>query len=82
MPLATCFRLRPTQTRWSVVEWSGWARCKQKKSQWVSLEDEMACLDCPLTKNRREVGSQGLLDLSTMSHGSTRRPVKEQKVAW
>jgi hypothetical protein len=34
----------------SVMSWSGWAMCKQKKSHGVSLQDEIAYLDCPMTK--------------------------------
>ncbi len=38
------------------MSWSEWAMCKQKKSDGVSLQDEMACLDCLITKNRPELG--------------------------
>jgi hypothetical protein len=36
-------------------------KCQQKHSDAASLQDEMACPDCPLTrrKKRREMGSQG-----------------------
>jgi hypothetical protein len=45
--------------------------CERKKSDGASLQDEMVCLDCPIAKKRLEVGSQGLIDLSTMSNGCT-----------
>jgi hypothetical protein len=38
------------------MSWSEWAMCKQKKSDGVSLQDEMACLDCIITRNRPELG--------------------------
>ena len=33
-------------------------RCQQKHSDAASLQDEMACPDCPPTKKRSEMGSQ------------------------
>ncbi len=48
-----------------------WARCKQKKSDRASLQDEMVCLDCPLTKKRLEWVRSGLIDLSTISNRCT-----------
>ena len=38
------------------MSWSEWAMCKQKKSDGVSLQDEMACLGCLITKNQPELG--------------------------
>jgi hypothetical protein len=74
LSLAKGFHLRTTHARCrcSVMPWSGWARCKQKQSDGVSLEGEMACLDCPLTKKPAPRGLQRLFELSTMSHSSTR----------
>jgi len=59
------------------MSWSEWAMCQQKKSDGVSLQDEMACLDCLITKNRPELRSQGLVELSTISNGSTKNSLKE-----
>jgi hypothetical protein len=52
LPIAASFRLRATTARCScsVMSWSGWAMCQQKKSDGASLQDEMACPDCPMTK--------------------------------
>lgn len=60
------------------MSWSGWVMCKQKKSDGASLQDEMACLDCLITKNRPEQRSQGLVELSTISNGSTHLPFSPQ----
>jgi len=46
----------------------------QKSSNGASLWEEKACLDCFITENRPEVGLEKLLELSTMSDGSTPRP--------
>jgi hypothetical protein len=40
------------------MSWSVCVMCKQKKSDGVSLQDEMACLDCLITTNRPERGLQ------------------------
>ena len=45
--------------------------CQQKNSDGASLREEKACPDCLMTKNRPEVGLQRLVDLSTISNGST-----------
>jgi hypothetical protein len=38
---------------------------------WSLTPESGACLDCPPTKKLLEVVRRGLIDLSTMSHGST-----------
>ena len=43
----------------------------QKSSSGASLREEMACLDCPQTKNQPEGDAQRLPELSTISDGST-----------
>jgi hypothetical protein len=52
LPIAAGFRLRANKPRCrgSVMSWSGWAKCQRKKSDGASLQDEMVCLDCPMTK--------------------------------
>jgi hypothetical protein len=73
LPLATGFRLRAMKVRCGCGvmprgdEW----RCQQKRSNGVSLQDEVACLDSSLTKNSLKEVGRCLIDLSTMSHGST-----------
>ena len=42
-------------------------------SDGASLRDEKACPDCPMTKNRPEMGLERLVEFSTMSDGSTGR---------
>jgi hypothetical protein len=50
--------------------------CHQKKSDGTSLQSEMACLDCLITKTGPKWVRKGLMDLSTMFHGCTeRRPI-------
>ena len=39
--------------------------------KWSSLWEEKACLDCFITENLPKVGLERLLELSTMSYGST-----------
>jgi hypothetical protein len=39
--------------------------------EWTSLGEEKACLDCPLTKKPAQRDLQRLLELSTISYGST-----------
>jgi hypothetical protein len=46
--------------------------CHQKKSDGASLQSEMACLDCLVTKTGPKWVRKGLMDLSTMFHGCTR----------
>jgi hypothetical protein len=45
--------------------------CHQKKSDGASLQSEMACLDCLITKTGPKWVRRGLMDLSTMFHGCT-----------
>ena len=45
--------------------------CHQKKSDGASLQSEMACLDCLITKTGPKWVRKGLMDLSTMFHGCT-----------
>jgi hypothetical protein len=45
--------------------------CHQKKSDRASLQSEMACLDCLITKTGPKWVRKGLMDLSTMFHGCT-----------
>jgi hypothetical protein len=45
--------------------------CPQKMSDGASFREEQVCLDCPLTKNRLEIGSERLVELSTMFNGNT-----------
>jgi hypothetical protein len=45
--------------------------CQQKISDGASLREEQACPDCPLTKNRPVKGLERLVELSTISNGST-----------
>ena len=53
------------------MPWSVWVMCQQKKTDGISLQDEMAGLDCLIAKNRPELRSQGLVELSTISNEST-----------
>jgi hypothetical protein len=46
--------------------------CQQKNSDEASPREEVACLDCPLTKIQPEMCSQGLIELSTITNGWTR----------
>jgi hypothetical protein len=39
--------------------------------EWTSLREEKACLDCPMTKKPAQRDLQRLLELSTISYGST-----------
>ena len=52
LPIAADSRLRVTQARCggSVRSWEGCSRCQQKKSDIASLQDEVACPACPMTK--------------------------------
>ncbi len=45
--------------------------CQQKMSEEASLREEKACPDCPMTKNRPEMGLERLVELSTISNGCT-----------
>jgi hypothetical protein len=45
--------------------------CQQKNSIGASPREEVACPDCPMTNILPEMPSQGLVDLSTISDGST-----------
>ena len=45
--------------------------CQQKMSEEASLREEKACPDCPMTKNRPEMGLEKLVELSTISNGCT-----------
>jgi hypothetical protein len=45
--------------------------CQQKNSDEASPREEVACLDCPLTKIQPEMCSQGLIELSTITNGWT-----------
>jgi hypothetical protein len=45
--------------------------CQQKMSEGASLREEKACPDCPMTKNRPEMGLERLVELSTISNGCT-----------
>ena len=40
------------------------------------LQEKVACLDCPLTKTSLKEVCRGLIDLSTMSHSSTRNKIR------
>ena len=51
--------------------WGDWYICQEKMSDGASLREEKACPDCPLTKNRPEMGLERLVEFSTMSDGST-----------
>jgi len=42
-----------------------------EEAGWVSLQAEVACPDCLIAKKRPEVSLQRVIDLSTMSNGST-----------
>ncbi len=46
--------------------------CQQKMSDGASLQEEKACPDCPMTKNRPEMGLERLVELSTISYGCTK----------
>jgi hypothetical protein len=48
-----------------------WMNVLAKHSDGASLWEEKACPDCLITKNWPEVGLQRLLELSTISNGST-----------
>jgi IS1 family transposase len=50
--------------------WGDWYICQEKMSDGASLREEKACPDCPLTKNRPEMGLERLVEFSTMSDGS------------
>jgi hypothetical protein len=39
---------------------------------WTSLREEKASLDCKISKNQLQMGLERLVDLSTISNGSTR----------
>ena len=73
LPLAASFRLRATQARCGGrnMSWGGEGTCQQKNSDGASLQGEMACPDCPLTKKQPKGDLQRLLELSTMSYGCT-----------
>ncbi len=75
-PIAKGFRLRGIEARWDAVSCRGemGEGTPQKSSDGVSLWEEKACLDCLITKNRPEMRSQRLVELSTISHGSTIYP--------
>ncbi len=45
---------------------------QQKHLDAASSREKVACPDCPLKKNQHEMGLQRLVELSTMSYGSTR----------
>jgi hypothetical protein len=45
--------------------------CHQKKSDGASLQSEMACLDCLITKTGPKWVRRRVKDLSTMFHGCT-----------
>jgi hypothetical protein len=45
--------------------------CQQKNSDEASPREEVACLDCPLTKIQPEMCSQRLIELSTITNGWT-----------
>jgi hypothetical protein len=47
--------------------------CQQKMSDGASLREEKACPDCPMMKNRPEMGLERLVELSTISYGCTGR---------
>ena len=49
--------------------------CQQKMSDGASLWEEKACPDCPMTKNRPEMGLERLVELSTISNGCTKKMV-------
>ena len=49
--------------------------CQQKMSEEASLREEKACPDCPMTKNRPEMGLERLVELSTISNGCTSEEV-------
>ena len=46
------------------------------KLGWTSLREEKASLDCKITKNRPQMGLERLVDLSTISNGSTHPMMK------
>ena len=73
LPLATGFRLRASESRGdcSAMSWGDWYMCQQKMSEGASLREEKACPDCPMTKNRPEMGLERLVELSTISNGCT-----------
>ena len=51
LPIAAAFRLRATQARYdgSAMSWRSRCKCQQKQSDGASLQDEVACPDCPMT---------------------------------
>jgi hypothetical protein len=62
-----------------VIPWGGEGKCEQKSMDEAFLQEKVACLDCPLTKNSLKEVCRGLIDLSTMSHGST---VRSCQTSW
>ncbi len=77
-PLAAGLRLRASESRGGCIAMSegDWYICPQRLSDRASLREEKVCPDCPLTKNRPERDLERLLELSTISNGST--PSREQ----
>jgi hypothetical protein len=73
LPLATSLRLRGLEARGrcAVIAWGGEGKSKQKWMDEAFLQEKVACLDCPLTKNSLKEVCRGLIDFSTISHGST-----------
>ena len=73
LPLATGLHLRGLEARGGcgVIPWGGEGKCEQKSMDEAFLQEKVACLDCPLTKTSLKEVCRGLIDLSTMSHGST-----------
>jgi hypothetical protein len=56
---------------YSVISWGAWYMCQQKHSDGVSFRGKKACLDCPMMKKQLKMRSEWLIELSTMSYGST-----------
>jgi hypothetical protein len=77
LPVAAGFRLSATQARGgrSVMSPASRCRCHQKNSMRASLREKVACPVGPMTIIQHKTCSQGLVDLSTISHGSTSEPV-------
>jgi dihydrofolate reductase len=53
-----------------VMSWN-FAEVPADELRWTSLREEKVSLDCKITKNRPQMGSERLVDLSTISNGST-----------